>query len=528
MDLGNDFDSDPTIVGKVNNKLLVVQEKSFYSIEGANAKLLSTFDVFDLSPSVYEADGFAFVENYDVLYVTDGETLTPLNFTMSFATTTPVSAGEYLYHTDGAYKLFRINGQTGVNELVVDFTTLTAAKPSSWINLLTRFRDGVAFAADDGLAGQELWMTDGTLDGTGMVIDLTPGFRNGTRFDEFCTGNPGLVPSEDGEFLYFSAAPTTNGCADSTYRTDGTAEGTEKVYDWYVEQFIPVEDVMYMWSLSKTLAVDAKGALETIYDFLPGQFIAPSFAAVNDGVYLYEVDTTFFGTDVVGKTDGTRAGTSFTIDMPKGMVHDLFRDHAVLDGEVYFAFSLEEFDPANPSPDTGCELWKIDKDGNVVVVSGDLTHPDETNDSLTCPQTFTTVNGNLYFTKNNFFNGRELWVIEGQSSERVPGDSTLDGIFNSSDLVQVFQRGKYESGETASWEDGDWDGDGLFGTSDLVVAFKAGSYQATVEARLDDFASAIDAIFEASRSQESKAQQIGDFHRLDKNDCDNKGTFWFL
>jgi hypothetical protein len=44
----------------------------------------------------------------------------------------------------------------------------------------------------------------------------------------------------------------------------------------------------------------------------------------------------------------------------------------------------------------------------------------------------------------------------------------------SSDLVAVFQRGKYESSIPASWSDGDLNCDGDFGSADLVTAFQRG------------------------------------------------------
>jgi hypothetical protein len=61
-----------------------------------------------------------------------------------------------------------------------------------------------------------------------------------------------------------------------------------------------------------------------------------------------------------------------------------------------------------------------------------------------------------------------------------PGDTNLDGIFNSSDLVLVFQAGEYEDSavDNTSWSEGDWNCDGEFTTADLVAAFQAGSYSA--------------------------------------------------
>jgi hypothetical protein len=58
------------------------------------------------------------------------------------------------------------------------------------------------------------------------------------------------------------------------------------------------------------------------------------------------------------------------------------------------------------------------------------------------------------------------------------GDANLDGIFNSSDLILVFQAGEYEDtvAGNSMWADGDWNCDGEFSTADLIVAFQAGAY----------------------------------------------------
>ena len=70
------------------------------------------------------------------------------------------------------------------------------------------------------------------------------------------------------------------------------------------------------------------------------------------------------------------------------------------------------------------------------------------------------------------------------------GDANLDGIFNSSDFVHVFQRGKYEDQipSNAGWADGDWNCDGEFSSQDLVLALQTGDYSeaAAVSATLDE------------------------------------------
>ncbi len=59
----------------------------------------------------------------------------------------------------------------------------------------------------------------------------------------------------------------------------------------------------------------------------------------------------------------------------------------------------------------------------------------------------------------------------------VAGDANLDGVFDSEDIIQVFQSGKYETGESATWGEGDWDDDGYFDTGDLLSAFQNGAYR---------------------------------------------------
>jgi hypothetical protein len=57
------------------------------------------------------------------------------------------------------------------------------------------------------------------------------------------------------------------------------------------------------------------------------------------------------------------------------------------------------------------------------------------------------------------------------------GDANLDGQFDTSDLVHVFQAIHYERQELAGWSTGDWTGDGQFNSTDLIAAFQSGGYE---------------------------------------------------
>ncbi len=61
------------------------------------------------------------------------------------------------------------------------------------------------------------------------------------------------------------------------------------------------------------------------------------------------------------------------------------------------------------------------------------------------------------------------------------GDANLDGVFNSTDFIAVFQAGQYEDGlvGNSTWATGDWNCDGEFSSADFVTAFRRGAYTAS-------------------------------------------------
>lgn len=73
-------------------------------------------------------------------------------------------------------------------------------------------------------------------------------------------------------------------------------------------------------------------------------------------------------------------------------------------------------------------------------------------------------------------------VIDPEPDALLPtalvGDVNLDGVFDTSDLVLVFQSGKYEDAAATdvTFAEGDWNEDGYFDSSDLVLAFQSGNY----------------------------------------------------
>jgi hypothetical protein len=94
---------------------------------------------------------------------------------------------------------------------------------------------------------------------------------------------------------------------------------------------------------------------------------------------------------------------------------------------------------------------------------------------------------------------------------RVVGDVNGDGVFNSSDLVQVFQVGEYEDGipNNSDFDEGDWDGDGEFTSSDLVMAHQGGHYERGVQSVPQDIPAAVDWWFaQRDKTRKSSATYV--------------------
>ena len=84
----------------------------------------------------------------------------------------------------------------------------------------------------------------------------------------------------------------------------------------------------------------------------------------------------------------------------------------------------------------------------------------------------------------------------------VVGDVNLDGMFNSSDLISIFQSSEYEDNvaSNSTWREGDWNCDGDFTTSDLIHVFAKRTYLQQAVPR-SVVAATIDLLFEDRESE---------------------------
>ena len=130
-------------------------------------------------------------------------------------------------------ELWRSDGTSANTHIVAD---IHPGKGDSNPRYITWFKGGLYFQADDGSSGVELWFSDGTAANTKLLVDIRQGSFDG--FPSYFTSiRSSLDPTQS--FLAFTAndgyatigASSIEGYGGSQlWRTDGTAEGTQRIF----------------------------------------------------------------------------------------------------------------------------------------------------------------------------------------------------------------------------------------------------------------------------------------------------------
>ena len=234
---------------------------------------------------------------------------------------------------------------------------------------LTAFGDDVVFGADDGESGRELWRTDGTADGTVMIADASPGAEG--------SDPTSLVALDDR--LWMAATGTSTGA--EPWTSDGTAAGTAAVAQLDAMSTGP----------ANVRAVTRFGEL-----------------------WLFFADDGTYG-DEPWVSDGTEAGTRMLRDIATGSSSSNGRTPVAVGDRVFFAA-----DDGSRQP----QLWV--SDGT----------PNGTN-ALTAmptavfggPEDLVALADRLLFTLDESSNGRPrtLWRSDGTVDGTVRVRSFPDG-----------------------------------------------------------------------------------------------------
>ena len=114
-------------------------------------------------------------------------------------------------------------GNSGVSDGTAEGTNLVAdISPGLFDEAeFTELNGKLYFSSDDGENGSELWVTDGTTEGTKLLVDINPGIN---PFGYPNTSDPTYLTAFNDK-LYFAANDGETGR--ELWVSDGTVEGTE-------------------------------------------------------------------------------------------------------------------------------------------------------------------------------------------------------------------------------------------------------------------------------------------------------------
>ena len=295
---------------------------------------------------------------------------------------------------DGARgcELWKSNGTASGTVLVKDIRPGSASGFSGLGGTsLTVAGDKAYFAANDGVAGQELWRTDGTATGTALVRDLFAGSVNGAPNGSY----PGTLTALGGTLLFTADNGATG---TELWKTDGTGAGTVLVRD-----ILPGNDGGAPKS-SFPLDLISMGTWAT--------FTADNGA---NGRELW-------------KTDGTTAGTALLKEIRPG-AYGGFSNYApgqfaVAGGTVFFAAD----NGAN-----GMELWKTNGTTAGTVLVRDIQPGTYSvgQGKSSSPEELTAAGGRLFFTADDGVSGVELWISDGTAAGTVLARDMAPGAASS-------------------------------------------------------------------------------------------------
>ncbi len=313
------------------------------------------------------------------------------------------------------------DGVNGLELWITDGTTvgtrllkninLGAGVGSSPANI-TSFGSRVVFTADDSINGRELWITDGTEAGTTLVKDIRPGTSGATFSSAFAAIGTFGTP---GSFVAFGAADGAIG--NEPYVTDGTTAGTFLLGDlrpgttgsnasgWFADgtkaYFLANDGGAFgneLWSTDGTIAGTVR-----VTD------IAPGSSSSGFSIDLV-VNGWAYGAGAISGSDSEPTAVNLTTlearrlaDIRPGTTGSTTQEFVQAGTNVFFRAT---------SNGTDSQLYKVTFDGNGDPVGAALvTDINPTgNDNV---GNLASFNNLLYFNASNGIDGRELFVSDG-------------------------------------------------------------------------------------------------------------------
>jgi trimeric autotransporter adhesin len=307
------------------------------------------------------------------------------------------------------YELWITDGSAEGTFKLIDLNGNAASYPAG----LIEFNNRVFFTAYDGAYGRELWTTDGTTRGTKILKDIMPGANSSYPVRLTKIGSKLIFIADDGVY------------GRELWETDGTTEGTKLLKD------VNPNGDSY-WST--------------------GDVTNDKPFPINDGKAYFTGYTSSVqnGTGSLFETDGTAIGT--TAIMTNVKVWSLVSFIPFVENKTLFTIS---------KPDNLDEIWLMDKttDANNPVLTQVFSRLGAQ------PEQFSKVGDKMYFTAITVNNIRVLMQTDGTVATEVSNFPYGHVHYTNSINGKLFVLGASENGLEIALSDGTASGTEVLNTT---------------------------------------------------------------
>lgn len=367
-----------------------------------------------------------------------------------------VQAGQQLFFraetNQNGYELWVTDGSTSGTHLVSDIDPGAGDSVSVGAGYLAALGSQLLFVAQEDNFGRELWRSDGTLLGTQLIRETTPGnlFRD-----------HGARAVLDGR-LYYMGKGRFDIEQEGLWVSDGTAAGTQLVKDTHSfngnlgssEKMARVGNKLVFtadgentrtqpWVSDGTTAGTRMLKQLDAGSSSPG-VIADGYTAIGQLVFFFADDQTH-GTEL-WVTDGTTAGTRLVKDINPGSASSHNDNIITFDSIDFLDLNGQAVFVADDGVH-GRELWISDGTEPGTRMIRDIASGPISSYGDWTLEDATVLNGKLYFAANPIISAsansnRELWVSDGTAAGtsqfidlKANGSSSPENLFAANNLI---------------------------------------------------------------------------------------------
>lgn len=273
-------------------------------------------------------------------------------------------------------RLVLADGQLGAH-LIKDMNPGSDATPSSSPDKFITIGNTTYFVATDSSNGREIWKTDGTAEGTILVVDITAGTGSSFLDDSY---PPIELTNMNGILLFATGS--------KLWKSDGSSAGTRLVKDFTAPSNTPMIEGLTI--SSGFVYFDVNNELWRSDGTETGTIALKALHPISIGLQQAESNGTLFfsDSDQLWKSDGSPTGTVLVKDLrPVGLLN--------VNGTLFFGTDDSK---------SGTGLWKSDGSPAGTVKISD-TPPS---------RGLAHVNGTVFFTNGT------LWKSDGTPAGTVP------------------------------------------------------------------------------------------------------------